>query len=533
MADRREARTGIEPYPGGLRTAFKFFAFLAFSAFMLFLPPESSADDGQLTLYLNGPSEAILDISFDIEAISIVDEDGISHEVLAAPVAVSSSKVTGRQMRLGETDVPEAKYTALRFIVRDATVAKEKGAATLALPPDGLVEVLISARVQRGRNTTLFVLWEADTSVKEGYLFAPAFSVRGEAPELLPLLVFVSNEESGNVSVLNRQDDEVVATVKTGDRPTGVAAGQLIERLRVYVVNTGSNSVSIINPSDNRVEQEVPIRFGREPYGVAASAVSTGREVVFVANRGSDTVSAIDGQSYEEIDKAQVGNGPEALAADPPVQSFLASRFLSASDISLLAEFRERFVNVYVANRNSREVSVLRWDIRGNRFDSQAISVGVDWTPLDISVDPQRGKVYVTNYDSDKLSIIDMVQLVKGNTEAAVTTISNLGSTSTGVVADPSLDRIYLLNESSDDIILIRPPREVPGVREPTLSPIVGTIRVGEAPRNLLIDNEGRKLYIVNRGDNTVSVVDKTTRRQIKVIPIGKKPYGITMFPQF
>jgi YVTN family beta-propeller protein len=45
------------------------------------------------------------------------------------------------------------------------------------------------------------------------------------------------------------------------------------------------------------------------------------------------------------------------------------------------------------------------------------------------------------------------------------------------------------------------------------------------------MDPEGRKLYVVNRGSDNVSVVDKTTRAEVQVMPVGKKPYGVAMFP--
>jgi len=54
---------------------------------------------------------------------------------------------------------------------------------------------------------------------------------------------------------------------------------------------------------------------------------------------------------------------------------------------------------------------------------------------------------------------------------------------------------------------------------------------VDRVRRGIVYCPEGRKLYVVNRGSDSVSVVDKTTSREEKVIPVGKKPYGIAMFP--
>jgi len=60
--------------------------------------------------------------------------------------------------------------------------------------------------------------------------------------------------------------------------------------------------------------------------------------------------------------------------------------------------------------------------------------------------------------------------------------------------------------------------------------PVMGTIAVGSSPRSLALDPEARKLYVVNRGSDSISVIDKTTKKEEQDIPVGKRPYGITFF---
>jgi YVTN family beta-propeller protein len=101
------------------------------------------------------------------------------------------------------------------------------------------------------------------------------------------------------------------------------------------------------------------------------------------------------------------------------------------------------------------------------------------------------------------------------------------------VIADPDLDRMYLLKDITNEIVILRPFAEAytPVQATMTMSPIIGTIPVGSSPRSFMLDPEDRKIYVVNRGSDTVSEIDKTTRREERTIPVGKKPYGIAMFP--
>jgi len=493
-------------------------------------PPEISygRSDGQITILLNGPDKTISDITFDLLSVNIMAEDGTYREVMSVPVSINSIAATGRQIRLSEKYLPEGRYKKMRLMIKQALMKKKDKAANLALQPEYFVDIDIMLR--KGQNTSLFLKWDADASVTDGYLFNPVFTVKGQVPELSALLVYVTNEGSNNVSVINRQSGEIVATILVGKKPRGIAASRTKEHVRVYVANSGSNSISVIDPTTNKVEVEIPIRFGREPEGIVVVSPSPEKEMIFVTNYGSNNVSVIDVSTYQEIDKVNVGEGPIAVAADPLADNLSATRFLSFNDLNDLRGYREKFFNVYVANRNSRDVSVIRMDNLNKRPD-QVFNLNVEWSPIALTVDYQRAKVYVANYNYENLSVIDIMQIVRGNKTGAVSAVTNVGRSVTGIIAEPELDRIYLLKEQPGEITIIRPFSEAFGSQRTTVSPVVGSIGVGSLPRSFILDTDGRKIYVVNRGSDNVSVIDKTTRREEKTIPVGKKPYGITAFP--
>ena len=482
---------------------------------------------GQITIYVNGPDRASLDITFDVLAVNIVAEGGVYREIMNNSQSINSLALMGRQILLAEMALPDGRYEKLKFTVKRATI-KRKEIADLATPPEG-IEIPINITVTRNQNTTLFLKWDADASIAEGFQFRPVFTVKTQRPELSTLLVYVTNEDSNNVSVINRQTDEIVSTVMVGKKPRGVATGLRRQHIRVYVVNSKSNSISVIDPTTNTVETEIPIRFGQEPEGIAVATMSPGKEIIFVTNYGSNTVSVIDGLTYQETEKVNVKNGPVAIAVDPPVEALMNAQFLSFEDIERLRNDRKTFFRAYVANRNSKVVTVLKMDISSGRI-VDITDINVEWNPIAIDVDYERGKVYVANYGFDNLSIISIPELIKGNKEGAVSAISGVGHSNTGVVADPTLERLYLLKEVPGEVMIIRPMVEDQSPIK-TITPIVGIMPVGTAPRSLMLDPEARKLYIVNRGSNNVSVIDKTTRKEEKLIPVGKRPYGIAMIP--
>jgi len=503
------------------------FVFLSGCTTMEEQKAQGEQDKGQFTLFLNGPDKAYKDITFSLLAVHIVSEEGISREVMSIPMNINSMKLESNQILLGETFLPEGSYKNLRFVIRGATIKSKEKTAKLALSTDS-IEIPINIVTRKEQNTSIFINWNSDASVVDGYLFQMLTAVESQGSEISALLIYVTNEDSGNVSVINKHSGEVVATIKVGEKPRGIAATLKKEMSKVYVANSGSNSISVIDPTTNKVENEVFIKLGRKPEGIAAAAVSSEKDLIFVSNYSTNSISVIDSTSFLETEKIDVGQGPVAVAVDPIADVFTGARYLDFEDINIMRSYRESFFNVYVANRNSNNVSVIRMDKMTGRSED-VVNVNVGWSPSALTVDYKRGKVYVANYGSDKLSVIDIVQIIKGNNDDALS-INNIGNYVNGVIADPSFDRIYLLKEIPGEIMVIRPFLDDLNTLQSTVPPIMGIIPVGDSPRSFVFGPENRKIYVVNRGANTISVVDKTTKKEEQVIHVGKKPYGIAIF---
>ena len=489
----------------------------------------SDVSYGQLTIFLNGPERTSLDITFNLTEVSVVARDGTWKQVMNTPLSLNSIDMVGRQVLLGERYLPEERYEKIRFMVSQALLKRKGRLASLAVHPEG-IELDINVAVYEGQNTSLFLNWSPDTSIVDGYLFTPVFALKTKVPELRTLLIYVTNEGSDNVSVVNRQLGAVVATIKVGKAPRGIAISTTGERIKVYVANSGSNTISVIDPTTNKVEYEIPIKFGREPEGIALATIASGRDFLFVANYASNTVSVIDTVTYQEVERIGVGNGPIAVAADPPIETLAAARGLGFQDLNRLRSYRGRYFNVYVANKNSNNVSILKMDASRNRCQ-EVINLGLEWSPMALAVDYQKGKVYVANYGSNNLSVIDLLQIIEGNKAGALSTITNVGTSGIGVAIDPHFDRIYLLRESPGEVVFIKPLSEISSHLRMIMTPITGTVAVRKSPRAISMDPEARKLYVVNRGSNTISVIDKTTKKEEQVIPVSERPYGIAVFP--
>src|SRR2546423_12991000 len=75
---------------------------------------------------------------------------------------------------------------------------------------------------------------------------------------------YVPNERSGTVSVIDTASDRVVATVKTGGKPRGIAATP--DGRRLYVSDQPSGSLVVVDLATREVAERIPV--GKSPTGV-------------------------------------------------------------------------------------------------------------------------------------------------------------------------------------------------------------------------------------------------------------------------
>jgi YVTN family beta-propeller protein len=99
--------------------------------------------------------------------------------------------------------------------------------------------------------------------------------------------------------------------IPVGNTPWGVAATP--DSHHVYVTNTGSNNVSVIDTAANTVVATVPV--GSLPSGVA---VTPDGKHAYVTNQSSNTVSVIDTATNTVVATVTVGNNPVGVGIVPP-----------------------------------------------------------------------------------------------------------------------------------------------------------------------------------------------------------------------
>lgn len=437
----------------------------------------SGAGWGRLVVYLNGPETITADVTVAIESVSAVDERGVLVPFVTKPRLLTARELVGRQVLLGETSIPAGHYRGLHFTFTEAFIVRGDRKAALAYPAEGWTleaPFMVGAR----DSATLFLNWDPARSLEMGFFFSPHVTAEGERRQIRQLLVYVDNEGSNTVSVLNRQTGRVVATLAVPRGPRGMATSPDSESL--YVVSNEAGRLTHFKTTTNERLMEFRFELGSEPHDVAVSPDSSR---VFVTLYRLDRLVIMDGASLNRLSNVEVGKAPMGVIVEP--------------------EGRK----AYVANSGSNSVSVVSVET-----GSVLATVPVEPKPQRLAIAPGGREVLVTGYNSTFLTAISV-------STNQVARRLNADRWIADIAVEPRLNRYYLVQDKTNRLLFYEPNSQL----------VLKSVPVGANPRRVTIDPDLRTLYVVSRDANVVTLVDRLTGEVEKVLEVGRHPNDVAV----
>jgi len=122
---------------------------------------------------------------------------------------------------------------------------------------------------------------------------------------------YVPNERSGTVSVIDTASDRVVATIKTGGKPRGIAASP--DGRRLYVSDQPTGSLVVVDLAAREISEQIPV--GKSPEGVT---ISRDGAWIAVAVEENNSVALVRAAAPHELTSVRVsGQNPEHAVFSP------------------------------------------------------------------------------------------------------------------------------------------------------------------------------------------------------------------------
>jgi YVTN family beta-propeller protein len=343
------------------------------------------------------------------------------------------------------------------------------------------------------------------------------------AARALPM-VYVPNSRSGSVTVIDPKTYQVVRTFPTGKVPQHVVPSYDLSTL--WVANNSSNSLTPIDPVTAVEGKSVRVD---DPYNMYFTPDGKNAMVIAEARHRIDFRDPQDMKLQQSLRVACKGLDHVEFTAD--------NRYAIAT-----CEFSGQLVKIDLANRTAVGYLTLDPDKFINYIPRQisrflssrkaanarmAALMSVPSMPQDIRSSADGTKFYVADMKEDGVFVVDP------------TSFKRIGFIHTGVGTHgiyPSRDgtKLYVTNRGWNSIAGGRHGPGSISVLDPLTDKVVANWPVpdGGSPDMGDVTADGKELWVSGRYDDEVYVFDTGTGKLTHRIPVGREPHGLCVWPQ-
>jgi len=334
-------------------------------------------------------------------------------------------------------------------------------------------------------------------------LFASTYVSRAESPAYL---VFVSNERSGDVTVIDGNSDAVVVTFPVGKRPRGIHATP--DGKRLFVALSGSprmapgvdenrapadkhaDGLGVIDPAARKLIDRWHVGSDPEQF-----AISKNGKFAFVANEDDASASIVDLDSGQSRGKIKVSEEPEGVGVNP-----------SNGEVYVTCEEKGK---VFAIDPGQQRV-IAKIDTGGR--------------PRSVAFLPDGSRAYVACENGGYIAVIDA---------RSHNVISELqlptGSLPMGTAVSHDAKELYVSTGRGNAVAIVDIQKHEARAEGESEESIVTMVPAGNRVWGIALDPSGSKLYTANGASNDVSVVDVKSRKELRRIKVGDGPWGIAI----
>ena len=309
--------------------------------------------------------------------------------------------------------------------------------------------------------------------------------------------VYAADQTSNTVSVLDPSSNRLLGVIKLGDPVPGALSplyrGELLvhglgyspDSKTLAVVSVGSNSVTLIDTATNAIKGKIYV--GRSPH--EPFFTPDGREL-WVTVRGENYVSVIDPTQLKEIRRIELANGPGMTMFGPDGEyAFVCSSF-------------------------TPELAVI--DVASHQVIKRLPQVS-PFCP-NISVSPENDEVWITLKDVGKVQVF-----------SAKPPFDQKAVLETG----PITNHVNFVNNRNGKFayVTIGGANQVKVFRRGATPELVATIPVGNLPHGIWPSGDGSRVYVALENGEHAMAIDTLANKVIAEIPIGQTTQALVYVP--
>ncbi|MFN0108461.1 MAG: beta-propeller fold lactonase family protein [Blastocatellia bacterium] len=309
--------------------------------------------------------------------------------------------------------------------------------------------------------------------------------------------IFVTNETSGDLSIIDGTTLEVIGTVPLGKRPRGIHASP--DGKTIYVALSGSPMAppgvdeSTLPPPDKSadgigvydVEQNKIVRILESGSDPENFDISRDGNTIFVSNEDIGGVSFVDVPTGKLIQTVLTGGEAEGVALAPDGKM------------------------VYTTEENDGTVTVV--DVAARK---KIKSFKIGRRPRNIQFLPDGKRAYVTAENDGTVAVFDAVK----NTMTQTIQLGAAGEIKPmGFALSADAAQLFVSAGRGKKVFVI----------DTKTNTVTGSFEVGVRPWGIGLSPDGKTLFTANGPAQDVSVVDVASQTVTKRLKLPGNPWGV------
>lgn len=171
----------------------------------------------------------------------------------------------------------------------------------------------------------------------------------------------------------------------------------------------------------------------------------------------------------------------------------------------------------YITNQGSHDVSVIDLALQ-----KVVATVPVGRSPAGVAASSRTGRVFVSNPDSKTISVIDM------RTQQVVDTLE-AGDGPVGIDVAPDGSHVYAADWYRDSLLVfdVRATAQALGQPNSGHHAPIASIKVGKAPAGVAASDRADVVFVAERDDDSVALVDVSAHRVRTRVRVGSHPFAL------
>lgn len=312
--------------------------------------------------------------------------------------------------------------------------------------------------------------------------------------------VYVTNEISGDLSVIDPETRTVIGRVALGRRPRGIVpspdgrllyialsgspiAGPGVDESTLPAADKSADGIAVFDIASGRV-----LRVLRGVSDPETVAVSPDGATLYVASEDTGQLIVMDSRTGAIRAAVPVGGEAEGTAVSP--------------DGSL----------VYATSEEDHTAAV--YETASGRVRAR---IRVGERPRNIAFTSDGRRAFVPGESDASVTAVD----VAADRVTASTAIPGDTVRPMGAVLAPDDSALFVTTGRGRELVRL----------DPATLAVTGRVEVGERPWGLALSPDGRFAFTANGPSNDVAIVDTAAMRVVGRIRVGERPWGVVAVP--